>query len=511
MNNSAVILRSLITYAICVPLALFVGYLLANQWDYSTFAVVGVLAGLMVMPLLIRWHYHLLLLSWNATLILFFLKGAPKVWLVMVVVSVGIAVVSRAINAQQRFLSVPQITWPLIYLAVVVLFTAKLTGGFGLKMLGSEVYGGKKYIFTFVSILSYFALTSRRIPPERAGVALALFFLGGITAFVGDLYYLVPSTPNFVFWLFPPNITSEVGAGAMRLLGAVGVAQAVIFYLLARYGIRELFLTGKRWRLMLFFGSLTLGLLGGHRAMVITIGGIFMIQFFLEGLHRSKLLPVFLFIGLSGLVLLIPLAPRLPLTFQRALSFLPVQVDPRARQDAKDSMEWRYAMWNALLPQVPPHLLLGKGYSFSQEDYESMGRDSAFTSIDASQQALALSSDYHNGWLSVLITFGIWGMIGVLWLFIAGFFVVYRNYRYGDPELRVANCFLLAYFIVQVLFFLSIGGSGLHGDLFIFCGDLGLSVALNGGRCRPVPVPARAPQPATQPRAFPRPRPVFQR
>src|SRR5258706_6582961 len=230
MNNSAVILRSLITYAICVPLALFVGYLLANQWDYSTFAVVGVLAGLLVMPLLIRWHYYLLLLSWNATLILFFLKGAPKVWLVMVVVSVGIAMVSRAINAQRNLLRVPQIRWPLIYLAVVVLVTAKLTGGFGLKMLGSEVYGGKKYIFTMVGILAYFALTAQRIPPERAGLALALFFLGGITALVGDLYYLVPSTPNFVFWLFPPKSTSEIGLKTLHLPGVLSLAMAVTFY-----------------------------------------------------------------------------------------------------------------------------------------------------------------------------------------------------------------------------------------------------------------------------------------
>jgi len=57
----------------------------------------------------------------------------------------------------------------------------------------------------------------------------------------------------------------------------------------------------------------------------------------------------------------------------------------------------------------PQYLLLGKGYGFSAGNFQFMGRDSAFHNVDPSQQALALSSDYHNGWLSVLLTFGIWG------------------------------------------------------------------------------------------------------
>ena len=72
-------------------------------------------------------------------------------------------------------------------------------------------------------------------------------------------------------------------------------------------------------------------------------------------------------------------------------------------------------MWKALLPQVPPHLLLGKGYAISMEDFEMMGRDVAFRSVDASQQGLALAGDYHNGPLSVVIPFGIWGVIAFLW------------------------------------------------------------------------------------------------
>ena len=67
------------------------------------------------------------------------------------------------------------------------------------------------------------------------------------------------------------------------------------------------------------------------------------------------------------------MANRLPLTFQRALSFLPVNIDAGVRADAQASLDWRIEMWKALLPQVPPHLLLGKGYAITPEDYRNDG------------------------------------------------------------------------------------------------------------------------------------------
>ena len=52
-----------------------------------------------------------------------------------------------------------------------------------------------------------------------------------------------------------------------------------------------------------------------------------MLMFFMEGLHRTRLLPFFILVGLVGACLLVPLAHKLPYTFQRALSFLPLDID----------------------------------------------------------------------------------------------------------------------------------------------------------------------------------------
>ena len=513
MNNAPSILKSLIVYAICAPLALFIGYLLTDPMDYSTFAYVGIVALVLAFPLLLGCHYWLLLAAWNGTAIVFFLPGLPPLWLATTALSLGMSLLQRALSKEMHFIRVPQITWPLICLVVVVIATAKLTGGFGWRAFNSEVYGGRKYVYTFGAIAAYFALTAQRIPPHRAGLAVALFFLGGTTAIIGNLFSVLPSAFNFIFWFFPPySMNAGVELGVTRLSGATAASSAGVCYMLARYGIRGVFVSGKSWRLIAFIAFFLLGFFGGFRIGVIFIGLTFLIQFYLEGLHRTGLLPIFALVGVLAMVAMIPLVPKLPFTFQRELSFLPLPVDPVAKQLADETLDWRYAMWKALWPQVPKYLLVGKGYGFSKDDFAFMGDTAFHQNVDASQGSLALSGDYHNGWLSVLITFGIWGMIVTVWFLAAGTRVLYCNFRYGDAGLQPANCFLLANFLTRIVLFMTVSGSGLHNDLLPLVGALGLSIALNGGVCRPAPQTVQAQQPMVHPaKILPRARPAFQR
>ena len=127
-------------------------------------------------------------------------------------ISLVASIARRAIDPQYRFLSVPSLTRPLIVIAAVVLITAELTGGIGLKSMGSEVYGGKRYIYLLGAIIGYFAITAQRIPIRRAGFYIGLFLLGGATVVVGDLLYFNSNVLQWVFLLFPPNIGSSEGA-----------------------------------------------------------------------------------------------------------------------------------------------------------------------------------------------------------------------------------------------------------------------------------------------------------
>jgi O-antigen ligase len=115
--------------------------------------------------------------------------------------------------------------------------------------------------------------------------------------------------------------------------------------------------------------------------------------------------------------------------------------------------------------------------------------DSAFSQYQVENRAATIAGDYHNGPLSVIIPFGIWGVLAFLWFLIAGVRVLWRNYRHGDLELRILNTYLLSTFLVSIITFTFVFGA-ISTGLVAFTGVLGLSVALNGGVATPPP-PAR--------------------
>ncbi len=517
MNNLPALFRSLIIFGVCVLLAICLGYMLASPLSYSQLAIYGLLGFILLFPVLLRWHYPLMLLCWNLTAVAFFLPGRPSMALVMIAISLGISILQRMISRDSHFIKVPQITFPLLFMMAVVTVTAKMTG-LGLRMFGGEVYGGHKYFYVFGGIFGYFALSAHRIPLERKNLYLGLFFLGGLTAFIGDIFPWLPHWSYYIYEFFTYNqyyfSTNALEGEAVRFSGAMGTALAVIFYMLARYGIRGIFLDGKPWRPIIFILFPIYGLLGGFRSFVALVGLTFALLFFLERLHRTRLMAVMVMAAILGGLALIPMASHLPYTFQRALAFLPVKIDPVARMDAQGSADWRFNMWQALLPQIPQYLLLGKGYVISPLDYKFvMGPQASIRSTFGENEAMALAEDFHSGPISVVIPFGIWGCIAFVWFLVAGIRVVYANYYYSDPELQTVNTFLLAAFVAQTLFFLFVFGD-FSSDILKFCGLLGLSVSLNGGMRRRAPATQPAPQ-AQPTRSFARipsaPAPAFQR
>ncbi len=503
----AAFLRSLVVYAVCAVLAIIIGVLMTNPLTYSAMGFVGVLCAILLLPVFLKWHHPLMICCWNVPISVFFLKGSPDLTLVLIVISLTISVMEQTLTPYRRFIKVPQVGWPLFFLIGVVLVTAKLTGGIGLKAFGSEVYGGKKYIFLIVAILGYFALTAQPIPPQKARLYVMLFYLLGFIGFIGDLYPISPGFLHPVFWFIHPQ-TLDVGfhPGETRLINTGWAATNVVNALIAYYGLRGIFLSGKTWRPIVFFMAIILIFLGGFRSALVLTLAIITLQFFLEGLHRTGLLIFAIIFALACAGAIIPLASKLPYTFQRTLAFLPadlVHLSSSARGDAQGSLDWRVDMWKALMPQVPKHLLLGKGYAITMEDFAAISEQAALHPVDAAQNPLALSGDYHNGPLSVILPFGIWGAIAFVWFSVASVWVVYRNYRYCGPELKTLNTFLFTVYVIGIFDFYFLFG-GLASGMSNFAGVLGLSVCINRGVCRvpPKPLPVNIP--------FARPRGPFQ-
>src|SRR6266567_920436 len=420
MTSASSLYRSLLIYGLCVPLAVLLGYRMASPLDFTTFIVVGLVLFLLMIPLLLRWHFVWLIASWNMCVVLFFLPGQPQVGMVLAWLSLMISIVQYILNRKLRFLHVPTVVRPLIFLAVVILITAACTGGIGLRVFGSQIVGGKKYLMLITAIVGYFALTAQRMPPQRAGFYVTLFFLGFATQGVGDLVSFVNPIFYFIFLIFPVSNWAGVVAGPGMIArpgGLAMVGSAVFCALLSRYGIQELFSWRRAGRLLMLLAFAVVGMMGGYRSIAIQLILTFAALFYFEGLMRSRLLPALILLAVVGCAVLAPFTDRLPLNIQRSLSFLPLPIDPIARLDAQGSTEWRLNIWKHVWPQVPHYLLMGKGYSYDANDVPLL-QVMARTSESAGEGA-ELAGDYHNGPLSVIVSFGIFGVIGFVWFMVA--------------------------------------------------------------------------------------------
>jgi hypothetical protein len=523
MNNAAAIIRSLIIYGLCLPLAVYLGYLMALPWGRGDYAFVLLVIALPLIPILLKWHHLFLVLSWNMSMVLFFVQGSPYLWMLMTALSLGLTVLQHILKRDIKFASVSSVTWPLLFLAVVILITAKLTGGIGLAAFGGSAVGGKRYIQLFCAIAGYFAISSHRVVLGKGGVYVALYFLGALTLVIGSLAPWLPSGLHVILALFPvEDMSALTGGGTFseytRLSGVALAALTVLYFLLARHGMQGLLASGERfrflplqfrggfginppWRFLAVLIIVWLALMGGYRSHLITILVLCTMLFFIEGLHRTKLAPIFLLVGILGAVVTISFVEKLPYTVQRSLSFLPIEVSPLARQNAEESSEWRLKMWEEVLPTVPQYLLVGKGYGIDARALEMQESVSAAQSDNQARSAI-LAQDYHNGPLSLVIPLGIFGVIGFLWFMVASFRVLLNNYRHGAPVNHRLNVFLLAFFLTKTLFFFVIYGS-FQNDLSIFTGIVALSASINGGMCKPAPV--TKPNPAYLPFRLPKP------
>ncbi len=486
---------------LCLPLAVLLGYFLAQPLEAGSIAVVVLVISLLSVPLFMKWHHPLLILSWNASANPLFLPGRPSLWALVGLTSLFFAILARSVNPHRRFVQVPSITLPLFFLGAVVMTTAFLTGGIGTRFLGSDRYGGKSYFYILAAIGSYFAFTSQRIPLHRAGLCVGMFFLAGLTSLIGNLAFSAGPPFNFLSAFFVPDPDVERMAASLNVspemlrLGALAAAGTAIYsWLLSRHGLRGVLNLKRPWRLFLVLLALVGCLISGFRTSVIFFALIFASVFYFEGLHRTRLMPIMAVVALLAGLLLLSQAEKLPFMAQRALSFVPaIRVNPAAMQVARESTEWRVEMWKEVLPQVPKYLLKGKGYVIEPNDL-FMAQVSSFHGFGIQAAGALVAGDYHNGPLSVLIPFGLFGLIGFVWLVVASLRLLYSYYRFGDPALQRINTFLLAAFVAKTLVFMVIYG-GFSSELCGFLGLVGLSVSLNGA-------PQACVEPETSPEAL---------
>jgi hypothetical protein len=373
--------------------------------------------------------------------------------------------------------------------------TAHFTGGIGAKAVGSDVFGGKRYVFFWAAIAGYFALSSVPVPNNRRQLLAGLFFLSSATAALSNFAFMLGEKFYFLFLLFPPEwaiaqAASEYQLGGFTRIGGLAPASlAMISFLLVRYGIKGTLSLRSPWRLALLLFAMTAGLFSGFRGTLALMLMLFAIQFFLEGLHKTKFLGVVVVACVLIGATVLPIADRLPLPVQRCLTMLPLDLDATAIDAARGSTDWRLEMWRSVIPDIPKYFWLGKGFAIDPKDLYFAQQNISLRVI-APYEAALVAGDYHSGPLTLMLPFGIWGVLGFIWFCVASLKVLWRNYKYGDEEIHNLNTYLLTIFIARLAYFILIFGA-FYMDLAIFTGIIGLSVSLNRG----VASPKTAPEP----------------
>src|SRR5215813_5214801 len=113
MTNDIAVIRSMLIYAICLPLAIFLGYLIAGPIDITAASVFGLVLFLFMLPFLFRWYHAWLIAVWNMAMVLYVLPGTPMGWMLMAFVGFFIALGHYILNRERKFIEVPSVAWSL--------------------------------------------------------------------------------------------------------------------------------------------------------------------------------------------------------------------------------------------------------------------------------------------------------------------------------------------------------------------------------------------------------------
>src|SRR6185503_11064688 len=132
-----------------------------------------------------------------------------------------------------------------------------------------EMWGAKKYIGVLGAVTGFFALTAHAIPSAKGRQYASLYFLSGLTLALSDLVYM--AGPRFyALYSFLPSevaINQAISTEQLWRLSGIGfAAQYFVWFLMSRFGIRELFDLTRPWRVLGLAGAFGLALLGGFRA-----------------------------------------------------------------------------------------------------------------------------------------------------------------------------------------------------------------------------------------------------
>jgi O-antigen ligase len=296
-----------------------------------------------------------------------------------------------------------------------MIFILAVRGG-GISLFGGSTYGGASYLYLFIILFFYIAAQKISLNEKQ----LKLLFYGGL---ICSLVPLSVQASVFVsggatsFLLKYIDITTQTissalmkgrGADAMRWNEALPLAQSLLLVAFVLPGLqRKKFVA---WVLI----AMALGLVffTGYRGRLVKYGLLVFIWLIYDSNNRKATFLWLVTFGLIGWILIIALAPILPWSVQRTVSFLPFVSDrivgSESLMSAQSSVDFRMEIWKMCWDHLPQYLLIGRGLAVNITPFAWLS-----SWWYSTPEFLYHMRGYHSGVFSLLIDFGVFGFVAM--------------------------------------------------------------------------------------------------
>lgn len=438
-------------------LAIFLGTQIGGE-HYGELAFGAVLAGTTALVLLSGRFYWIIVIAASFLAGTFpVLGGQFTPFQLLMAIGVAKFFVGDVVLRRTKLKVGPHFDAFLIMCFMAVLTYHGIHDRFGMKFLGSSIWGGRHYINVFVGLAAFAVIQS--VPVQTKLWAKLPYMILAVTTF--DLLIAIITTifPASIFKIYPfYSAVSVAGVeeitfgqsftGRIGTFGNFGFI--VVTIVLSTASVTQvLSLANLRRGASLFLGFATV-LYSGFRTSVFNTLLVFVIAGIRDLRFKVLLLLPLIGISLFGLSVLNSEFVRLPKQVQRSLAFLPGDWDAEMRADVRASNDFRTQIWTTFTREFfPARPWLGRGFGFKSE----WGRVLAYrTDVEANRQNVE-TGNIHNGFLSCLDSFGV---VGTFFFVLWNLSLLRRSlrvpFRKRDPE-GVALRFVALYLATSIIAF----------------------------------------------------------
>ncbi|MHB1307406.1 MAG: hypothetical protein ACYDC1_23680 [Limisphaerales bacterium] len=482
-------MQLLLAYGAIAFTALIFGVFLATDRYFLAFLVGGTLA-MATLPFHAQIAYWVSIATFTSALIVPFLPGAPNVWEVAGLLGWSGTVVMIMLRRQhvEAGETIRRNKWVFIGLVMyvgVLLITMKARGA-GIMMFGSSMGGGRLYLQQL--ICAVFPLLFAMIATDERTLfrLISLQWIMALTFVVSDFAYTTNRFTDLLFFLKPPydamNFEAQaLSFGIRRFQSLLYVGMSISFLLLLYNPLRSFLGRRSFWILPALGLALGIGLLSGHRMLYLIVPSVFLGVAICQRFFNPRNQLIALIAGIPLLAATYLFANQLPVSAQRAISFLPgIEIDTRAYGDGQNTILVRKALRKIGIDAIPNYFWIGRGFSRSVAVLDPRFQREHFQTATISY--MVNQGIYMNGPVGLMVTTGVFGTLGFAIFIIGGTIVairiIRRLRRFGYEDRFALACGLVAsYWFPNLVRFIFIHGSaesalmefGLQAGMLILC------------------------------------------